>query len=60
MNLLLTFIMSCPVCGVHLNWLPIVKDEQRKIEHPKLIGLEYCEYFGKVFLAPMIELTEVK
>jgi len=60
MNIFLTFTMTCPVCGVHLNWLPEVKDNPRKIEHPKLIGLEYCEYFWKVFLAPTIELEEVK
>ncbi len=56
MNVLLTLTMTCPTCGVHLNWLPESVNERRKIEHPKLVGTEYCEYYGKVFLAPVLEL----
>ncbi len=60
MNVLLTLTMTCPTCGVHLNWLPESVNERRKIEHPKLVGTEYCEYYGKVFLAPVLELKEVE
>lgn len=61
MNIFLTFVMSCPICGTHLNWLPVAKEsDPHLIEHQRLAGTEYCEYFGKVFEAPTLELKEVK
>jgi len=60
MNVLLALTFNCPVCGVHLSWLPREKDKPELIEHPRFVGTEYCEYFGKVFEAPTIEFKEVK